>query len=255
MLVFHTEIHIITFLVILLELVFFFYQIVYYLSRTSDKNRLYYLVLLYLLIQHNLIGGLLPDKNIPIPIIVQNIIAYAVAFMLGMYFPYYFYKAFNLKKLKFYAYWGSVIFLFGPFILCFIIPYYITNDFAFSRKLTQIVPCIYSFSFLYSLAKAIKNRILEDNDKRSKREIIGMYIAVILFTMLPLIAFFETDLNELLKPILHFHNGSQVVEVLTINSGLVVVTILFIRQTVEQSRAEYEKLLDSERCQKSKKGL
>jgi|GEM_PF-447816 signal transduction histidine kinase/DNA-binding NarL/FixJ family response regulator len=247
MLVFHTEIHIITFLVILVELVFFFYQIIYYLSRPSDKTRLYYLILLYLFIQHNFIGGLFPDKNIPIPIIIQNILAYAVAFMLGMYFPYYFYKAFGLVKLKFYAYWGSIAFLLGPFLLCFIIPYYLTNDFALSRKITMIVPAAYSYSFLYSLARAIKIRNQTEADRNSRKEIIGMYIAVILFTMLPIITFFETDLNNLLRPILHFHNGSQVVEIITINSGLLAVTALFIRQTIKQSRREYEKLLESEK--------
>jgi hypothetical protein len=92
MLVFGTKLTIVTFLISLFELVFFFYQIVYYLSRPSDKNRLYYLILLYLLIQHNIVGGLLPDKNIPINLIVQNILAYLVAFAMGMYFPFYFYK-------------------------------------------------------------------------------------------------------------------------------------------------------------------
>ncbi len=95
MLVFGTELHIVTFLIIVLELVFFFYQFIHYLSRPSDKNRLYYLILLYLLIQYNLISGLLPDKNIPIKIPVQNIMAFAVAFIMGMYFPFYFYKVFK----------------------------------------------------------------------------------------------------------------------------------------------------------------
>lgn len=247
MLVFHTELHIITFLIILLEMVFFCHQIIYFLSRPSDKNRLYFLILFYLLIQHNLIGGLLPDPNIPIPTIVQNIIAYGVAFAMAMYFPYYFYKAFKLEKMKFYAYWGNILFLFGPFVLLFIAPYYLTNDFAFSRKLAMIVPFIYTLSFLYNLRYAINARNKELKNVRSKKEILGMYIAVILFGFLPVIAFFETNLNDWLRPILHFHNGSQVVEILTTNSGLLVMTFLFIRQTVKQARDEYNQLLTSEK--------
>jgi signal transduction histidine kinase/DNA-binding NarL/FixJ family response regulator len=247
MLVFHTELHIITFLIILLEMVFFCHQIIYFLSRPSDKNRLYFLILLYLLIQHNLIGGLLPDPNIPIPTIVQNIIAYGVAFAMAMYFPYYFYKAFKLEKMKFYAYWGNILFLFAPFVLLFITPYYLTNDFAFSRKLAMIVPFIYTLSFLYSLRYAINARNRDLKNTRSKKDILGMYIAVILFGFLPVIAFFETNLNGWLRPILHFHNGSQVVEILTTNSGLLVMTFLFIRQTVTQARNEYNQLLTSEK--------
>lgn len=248
MLVLHTELHLITFLVILLETVFFCHQIIYYLSRPSDKNRLYFLILLYLLIQHNLIGGLLPDKNIPIPIIIQNIAAYAVAFAMAYYFPLYFFKAFKLTKMKFYAYWGSMLFLIGPFLLFFIVPYCITGDFALSRKLAMIIPFFYTLSFLSSLRFAIKIRNQELKNPVFKKDIMGMYVAVILFGLLPLIAFFETNLNDLLAPILHFHNGSQVVEVITTNSGLLVMTILFIRQTVRQSRNEYQQLQESEKA-------
>ena len=246
MLVFNTELHIITFLIIMLELIFLCHQIIYYLSRPSDKNRLYFLILLYLLVQHNLVGGLLPDPKIPISIFTQNIMAYGVAFAMGMYFPYYFYKAYKLEKMRFYAIWGNFLFLLGPFLLLFLIPYYFTGNLTFSRKLAVIVPFLYTISFLYSLRSAIKAKRLETTPT-SKTDIVGMYVAVILFGLLPVKGFFETNLNEWLKPILHFHNGSQVVEILTTNSGLLVMTILFIRQTVLQARTEYQQLLTSER--------
>lgn len=41
---------------------------------------------------------------------------------------------------------------------------------------------------------------------------------------------------------MHFHNGSQVVEVVATNCGLLVITVLFIRRTVKESRAEYKLL-------------
>ena len=172
MLVFNTEIHIVTFLILLLELVFFCYQIVHYFSRPSDKNRLYYLILLSFLILHNFVGGLFPDKKIPIPIITQNIIAYAVPAVMSMYFPFYFYKAFNLTKLKFYAYGGSVLFILVPFILFFIVPYYLTNNLELSKDLVLIIPSIYAVSFVYSLNRAIKIKNKE-NKERSQTEIIG----------------------------------------------------------------------------------
>lgn len=95
--VFGSEIHIVTFLISLFETTLFFYQVVYYLSRPEDKSRLYYLTLLYLLIQYNLISGLLPDLHIAIDLIVQNILAFSVALIMAMYFPLYFYKAYDLK--------------------------------------------------------------------------------------------------------------------------------------------------------------
>src|SRR5690606_14300955 len=150
---------------------------------------------------------------------------------------------FNLTKLKFYAYGGSVLFLLIPFFLCFLVPYYLTGNLEISRRLAVSIPFFYALSFLYSLTKAIKTRNRESNDSDFRKEVLGVYIGVIFFIMLPLVAFFEVQLNDLLRPVLHFHNGSQVVEAITTNSGLLVMTILFIRRSVRQSIFEYNKLL------------
>jgi len=239
--VFGSELHLITFLISLIELTFFFYQVIYYLSRPQDKARLYYLILLYLLIQYNIISGLLPDENLGINLVVQNILAFSVALIMAMYFPFYFYKAYDLKGLKFYAYGGSVFFLLIPFVLFFLIPYMLTGDLETSRRMVVVVPFFYALSFLYTLRKAIllKNRHYEDI---VKKEVTGMYIGVLFWSSLPIVAFFESDLNRLLMPVMNFHNGSQVVEVMTTNMGLLVMTILFVRRSVKQSRLEYFQL-------------
>ncbi len=239
--VFGSELHLITFLISLIELTFFFYQVIYYLSRPQDKARLYYLILLYLLIQYNIISGLLPDENLGINLVVQNILAFSVALIMAMYFPFYFYKAYDLKGLKFYAYGGSVFFLLIPFVLFFLIPYMLTGDLETSRRMVVVVPFFYALSFLYTLRKAIllKNRHYEDI---VKKEVTGMYIGVLFWSSLPIVAFFESDLNRLLMPVMNFHNGSQVVEVMTTNLGLLVMTILFVRRSVKQSRLEYFQL-------------
>ena len=104
MLVFGTEMHIVTFVFVLLEIVMFFYQLVDYLSRPQDKSRMWYLILLFLLIVYNITGGLFPDPRINIPIVTQNIIAYGSGFLMGAYFPYYFYKGFGLKGLRVHFY-------------------------------------------------------------------------------------------------------------------------------------------------------
>ncbi len=245
--VFGTEMHIIVFLVSLFELVFFFYQVIHYLSRPSEKSRLYYLILLYLLIQYNIVSGLLPDKNIPISIVLQNILAFSVSIIMAMYLPFYFYKVFDLKKLKFYAYRGSFIFLFIPFILCFIIPYYITKNLESSRRLLAIVPFFYSVSFLYSLIRAIIAKYLKNKDGNYKEEIIGAF-AILFWVCLPVKAFFQTDLDIILEPLLHFKNGSETLVIVLTNIGLLIMTILFIKQAVRQSKEEYQKLLISERA-------
>lgn len=246
MLVFGTKMHIVTFLIIIFEMLFFFYQIVYYLSRPTDKKRLYYLILLYLLIQYNIASGLFPDSKYSLSITLQNIIIFAAGYIMGMYFPYYFYKAFNLSKMKFYAYWGSLLFLFIPFILFFLIPYYITGDLEGSKKFILIIAFLYAISFLYSLSRAIKDQPTEEKVLAPKNEIISVYIGSFFWISLPIISYFEVKTNAFFEPIFKFNDTSQVIEMITTNTGLVMMTIVFIRQSIRQSRVEYEKLLESE---------
>jgi signal transduction histidine kinase/DNA-binding NarL/FixJ family response regulator len=246
MLVFGTRMHIITFLIIVVEMLFFFYQIVHFLSRPSDKKRLYYVILLYLLIQYNLISGLFPNPDYSLPVLFQNIILFVAGIIMAMYFPYYFYKAFNLSKLKFYAYWGSVCFLLIPFIIFFLIPYCITQDFESSKKLLLIVAFCYAASFIYSLNKAIKEQSKGQEVLAFRNEIINVYIGAFFWITLPVIAYFEVQTNAFFEPIFHFNDCSQVIEMITTNAGLVMMTILFVGQSIRQSREEYEKLLHSE---------
>jgi signal transduction histidine kinase/DNA-binding NarL/FixJ family response regulator len=246
MLVFGTRMHIVTFLIIVIEMLFFFYQVVHFLSRPSDKKRLYYVILLYLLIQYNIISGLFPDPDYSLPVLFQNIILFVAGIIMAMYFPYYFYKAFNLSKLKFYAYWGSVCFLLIPFIIFFLIPYCITQDFESSKKLLLIVGFFYATSFIYSLNKAIKEQSKGQEVLTFRNEIINVYIGAFFWITLPVIAYFEAQTNVFFEPIFHFNDCSQVIEMITTNAGLVMMTILFVGQSIRQSREEYEKLIYSE---------
>jgi signal transduction histidine kinase/DNA-binding NarL/FixJ family response regulator len=247
MVVFGTQIHIITFLISLLEVVFFFYQIIYFLSRPSDKSRLYYLILLYLLIQYNIVSALFPDPNIDIPIEVQNIVSYSTALLMSLYFIFYIYKVLDLEKLRFYAFQGSLIFIVLPFIFLFLFPYLHTGDLDTSRKLVVVIPFVYVIVMLFSLTKSFKEKYQSCIDDSSREEMIGVLFGFSFWLSLPVIAFFENDINYLLIPVLKFHNGSQVVEVLCTNLGLFVMTVLFIRKSIKQSRAEYYMLLDSQK--------
>ena len=85
----NTNMHIVTFLITVLESAMLFFVIIYVLSRPSDKSRLWYLILLILLIQYNVLSDLFPDERIPIPIQIQNILAYYGGITVSMYFVYY----------------------------------------------------------------------------------------------------------------------------------------------------------------------
>src|SRR5258706_6943995 len=97
-----TQMHVVTFTIIMFEAAMLFFQIIYFLERTNDQKRLLYLVLMVFHILYNITSGLFPDEKIPIPVSLQNAVAYLFAFSTSMYFIYYYYKAFALNTLKFF---------------------------------------------------------------------------------------------------------------------------------------------------------
>src|SRR5688572_19017607 len=101
-----TEMHIVTFGFVCIEIVIFFYLVIYKLARPDDKTALLNIFLIFLLITYNVMGGLLPDPKLPGSEFIQLVIAYFTGFITPCYFPYYVYKAFGLEKMNFHAYKG-----------------------------------------------------------------------------------------------------------------------------------------------------
>ncbi len=166
-----TEMHLMTFPITMFESVLFFIQLIYFLSRPNDQNRMRYWFLLFLLIYYNIVSGLLPDQNIHINIFVQNLLAYSSGIIVSMYFVYYIYKTFELTSLKKFAYRYSIVFLLGSFLVAFAFPYLFTGDLELSRKLIVIMPFGFTISFIYVLTKALRKRYIEHEDYIVRQEI------------------------------------------------------------------------------------
>ena len=128
MLVFGTQIHIVTFIFILLEAGMFIFQLFYYLFRPQDKARLWYLILMSLMLFYNITGGLFPDPKIHLDLALQEMIAYGSGFLMASYFPFYFYKAFDLKALRWHALYGVPLFLMAPYLIFFVIVYAVNGN-------------------------------------------------------------------------------------------------------------------------------
>ncbi|WP_118194288.1 response regulator transcription factor [Albibacterium indicum] len=226
--VFGTEMLLITFIFVVLESVMFFYQLIYYLSRPEEKQRLYYLILLLILIVYNITGGLFPDPEIALPIVAQNSIAYGCGFLMASYFPFYFYKAFELNSLRFHAIYGVLLFFLLPFFIFFVIVYSVDNNLDFAIKNGVVIPFFYSFVILWQILKAIRIKF-KDRNEESFMEVLAMYAAVIPWAAMPLIAYFD---------------WGQRVEVLCTNGGLIVITFMFLSKSVKTARLEYQQLLE-----------
>jgi len=205
----------------------FIFQIFYYLFRPEDKSRLWYLILLFLFQFYNISGGLFPDPKIHISIPTQEMIAYGSGFLMASYFPYYFYKAFDLKSLRWHALFGVPLFLMLPYLIFFVIVYAINGKLNVDIRFGMIVPLIYAIVLLWVMYRGIRKRFNEDRDKNKYVEEIATYFAVVPWLSLTFFGIVEE---------------SQLLEVLVTNTGIVIITILFIRKSIRNARTEYQLL-------------
>lgn len=229
-----TQLHMVTFSIIVFELIMLFFQVIHFLQRTNDKKRLLYLILLAFLLTYNICSGLFPDDRFLIPVMVQTVIAFLVGFTMSMYFVYYFYKAFDLVRLRFFATYGSLIFLFLPFVFLFVLPYYITGNLDLSRRLTVVIPFLYGIAFIWATTRAFMLKFKEKKLTRDESDlefIISAYVALLCWVTLPVIIFF---------------GDFQVLEHSITNAGFLMMTIIYVRSSIRQARIEYNKLILSE---------
>lgn len=243
MLVLGTEMHVLTLVFLIIELMMFGIQSWFYYIWPKDKGRLLYLILLLLLIIYNLTGGLFPDKDITlIPVYVQNMIAYGSGFLMASYFPYYFYRAFHLESLRSIAIYGVPLFLLLPFLVFFIIIYSFTNDLGFSITYGLIIPFFYSFYILWAILSAIRER-LKRNDTAlyplKKTEMILVYFAVFPWVCLAVFS---------------YYNVSQWIEVLFTNIGFIIITILFLIRSGRYERAEKMRRMERDEIFEKQRG-
>ncbi|MEJ7691591.1 MAG: helix-turn-helix transcriptional regulator [Daejeonella sp.] len=181
-----------------------------------------------MLIIYNITGGLFPDEKLSIPIITQNIIAYGSGFLTASYFPYYFYKGFDLKRLRFHAIYGVPLFLIAPFLIFFVIVYSMNGNLDFAIRYGIIVPFFYSFILLWAILRSIRLKYIEDTGRINFIEMVAIYCALIPWATLTIFAF--------------FHVG-QLAEVIMTNGGFVIITIIFITRSIKKAREEYEEFL------------
>lgn len=230
MYVFNSEMYVLTFVICVIEFGMFCYQLVYCLSNPAEKRRMWYLFLLILLIVYNITGGLLPDARFGMSMVWQNIIAYGSGFLMAAYFPYYFYKAFNLKKLRFHARYGVLLFLLLPYVIFFGLVYPLTGDLELATSYGMIVPGVYSMVILVALFKAIRCEIQERSVSRhpySKTEMFWVYAAVSPWASMSVFSYLHVD---------------QWIEVLVTNSGFLIISVLFIARIVKWERIRDEQL-------------
>ena len=231
MLIPSTQMHIVTFIFVSIEIVIFFYLLIYRIARPDDKTAYLNIVLIFLLIIYNITGGLLPDANMPGSFFFQESLAYATGFITPCYFPYYVYKAFSLEKMKFHAHKGVYIFLMLPYLL-FVIVFAVTTKLESAKDLL-ILPVVYALWVIVTMVKAIRFKYKNDFSSRQSKE----EMAVLLLSLTPWVMLLVID----------FFNMGQATEAYITNFGFLSLFALQMKRHIREKRTEHERLINSEK--------
>lgn len=225
-----TQMHIVTFAFACVETVIFFCLLIYKFARPDDKTAVLDLWLIFLLLTYNVSGGLLPDPNLPGSEFIQEVIAYGTGFITPSYFPYYVYKGFGLRKMKFHAFRGVYICLIVPFML-FVTVYAVSGKLSVAMNLL-ILPVLYAIWVINSLVKALKFKYSGNfSTRESKEELIGLLLSLTPWVSLPAIVYFDLG---------------QVIEASVTNTGFLLLLSLHLKNHISIFRKEHQRLIQSE---------
>jgi len=228
MTLFGTDMHLFTFVIIILQVCILSFQTIHYLSRPSDisRSRFFLLILSYLF--YNLFSGLFPDHKLDeqVNFLTQTIIAHLIGVVLSCYFIFYIYKEYDIQPLKLFSVKKVMIILGSLFIPAFVVPFLITDDIMISRWFFLAIPLvlclIYAFQIIFELRKLKPStNIIQDHYRM--RKVMG-YLSVLSFFCLPMIVFI---------------GDYQFIEQPAVNFGFFCLAYSYIKTSIHHSKTEY----------------
>jgi DNA-binding CsgD family transcriptional regulator len=215
-----TQMHWLTLLFIVLEFSLFTTQLFHFLNRPEDKQRLWYLILLGLLIKFNIANGLFPDPSLRLDMHVQILLADGFAYLMGAYIPFYFFKAYGLTQLRWHATRGVLLFILLPYLL-FVAVYLANNQLIPDREWSVMVPAIYGIVILLVMLRAIILKYRETGKKRIFRCELAVWLAIIPWEVMVVFAFWPAP---------------QWLRILLANLGWLTITFLQFHKAIKYYR-------------------
>jgi DNA-binding CsgD family transcriptional regulator len=223
-----TQMHWLTLVFILIEFPLLIVQLFLYLLRPGDRQRLWYMILLGILIKYNVFNGLFPDPSLRLNIRLQIMIADGLAYLMGAYIPYYFYKAYNLETLRFHATWGVTFLILLPYVI-FDVVYAINGDLIADREWGVIIPAVYGMVVFTAMLRAIIAKYRHTHKRRQFRCELAVWIAIIPWEVMVLFAFFPAP---------------QWLRVLLANLGWLMISLLQFRKIIWHYRRQDSQLAE-----------
>ncbi|WP_298546213.1 helix-turn-helix domain-containing protein [uncultured Aquimarina sp.] len=225
---FGTQIHPITFTILLFQSIVLFAQLIFVLSRPNDPSRIRFLLLILAYAIFTLSSGLFSSEDLSESTIIPYILSVLSHIAFGVYFIYYIYEEFNIRPFKQFIFEvKSLLFiLIGSFIVLFLMSYIVIGDLQLSRLLFLMVPLIMAFAFLYKLGNALRKLYRKGKRLTSrifKYRIISTYVGLLSLAFLPILLVFSND---------------QCLKVSVVNFGFVLMMITYIIDFISQAQKE-----------------
>lgn len=232
MLFFNIQINPVIFVIILLEVIIFSHQFLSYLARPQEKERLWHIILVGLLILYNFAENLvvMPDANIPLPNMLQVIINQGFGYLVTAYMPFYCVKTMNFNRLAFHRKYGFFLIII-PAIVCYGIYYPLTLDLQGTLEYVYITTGSYAIVALIASGRAVYLQYKEDRDRVAFWERFWIFAALVFWCTSPLIGVFLNQPN-------------WIVGVFN-NLVFLILNIVLMRKTVRRSRQEYRLLQEA----------
>jgi len=224
---FGTPIDPVSLIFIFLESGMLIFQFFYYLFRPEDKTRLWYLILLILLLLYNVTRGIFPNPKIDVPIFTQQSIEFGSGFLMESFFPYCIYKVFDLKSSRWHVLFGIPSFLMVPFLIFFVIILMIKGNLHVDLKYGYIAPVFYSLVQVCLILLGIKKYYKENRNYNYIIEEIAVCCAISPWVAMTVFSWFKVQ---------------AFIEVLCTNAAFTVITVMFIWKSIKNARLEYQRL-------------
>ena len=223
---FGTEMMPVTFWILVVQVALLPAQLVIFVSRPEDKQRLRFLWLILAYISYNLFSGLFPDKNIPINLLVQTIIAYGSGSIVAIYFIYYIYLEFHIKPFRLFKVKYLIYILTLSFLLLFVTPYLLTGELVVARKWYLGAPLFIAIAYLIRVSKdlyAVCKKRGEESSKLFKFRLFAGNLGLLNLSFMPMIVAM---------------GDYQTLEQSVVNFGFLLMMIAYILDFVDKAKQE-----------------
>lgn len=224
-LVFETEIMLLTFIVILIEVFLLSFLIMSCIGRPNDLSRKRFLYLTLYFLSFNIFGGLFPDKNLIAPMFVQYVFVYGSAIAMASYYFVFLSKEFDFNFSGFFNAKLLAVSLSLSFILTYIIGFWITGNHKTAYYSFIGFPIVIAIFYCYmSILEFKKTRKAFEENTPFKSMYYAGFIGVLLIAILPI----ESVLG-----------GHQGVEVITVNSSYFLMAFAYLKRYIFIEKMDY----------------